>query len=63
MLQRYQRLFKAFRCQPQQVPVVDRDCLIATIQAARDTVEGRRFGLLIERGGMFKFVNYANKLD
>lgn len=38
-------------------------CLVAVVQAAGDTVQGRLFGLIIERHGMYKFVNYANKLD
>jgi hypothetical protein len=38
-------------------------CLVRRIEAAKDTVEENLFGLIIERGGAFKFVNYANKLD
>jgi hypothetical protein len=38
-------------------------CLVRRLQAPGDTVAERLFGLVIERGGRFKFVSYANRLD
>jgi len=37
-------------------------CYIRRVQAPGDTVSERLFGPIIERGGRFKFVSYANKL-
>jgi hypothetical protein len=37
-------------------------CEIRRVQAPGDTVTDRMFGLVIERGGRWKFVSYANKL-
>lgn len=37
-------------------------CLVRRVTSQRDTVEERLFGLMIERGGRYKFVSYANKL-
>lgn len=37
-------------------------CTIRRLQAPGDTVEERLFGLILERGGRFKFVGFANKL-
>jgi hypothetical protein len=38
-------------------------CVIRRVTATGDTVGERLFGLVIERGGLYKFVSYANKLD
>jgi hypothetical protein len=38
-------------------------CVLRRVTAAGDTVGERLFGLVLERGGAFKFVSYANKLD
>ncbi len=38
-------------------------CVVRLAQAPGDTVESRLFGLVLERGGQWKFVSYANKLD
>lgn len=38
-------------------------CVVRLVQAPGDTVESRLFGLVLERGGQWKFVSYANKLD
>jgi len=37
-------------------------CLLQRFQAASDTGSERLFGPILERGGRFKFVNYANRL-
>jgi hypothetical protein len=37
-------------------------CIIRRLQAPGDTVEERLFGPILERGGQFKFVTFANKL-
>lgn len=39
---------------------VDGPCLLRRVQAPGDTVAERLFGLIIERGGRFKFLNYSN---
>lgn len=39
------------------------DCSLRRVTAAGDTLAERLFGLVLERGGAFKFVSYANKLD
>jgi hypothetical protein len=38
-------------------------CVIRRVTASGDTVGDRLFGLVVERGGSYKFVSYANKLD
>lgn len=38
-------------------------CVIRRVDAAGDTVRDRLFGLIVKRGGVHKFVSYANKLD
>ena len=38
-------------------------CVVRLVQAPGDTVDSRLFGLVLERGGQWKFVSYANKLD
>lgn len=38
-------------------------CVVRRVTAAGDTLGDRLFGLVLERGGAFKFVSYANKLD
>jgi len=38
-------------------------CMVKLLQAPGDTSEGRLFGLILERHGRWKFVNYANRLD
>jgi hypothetical protein len=38
-------------------------CVLRRVTAVGDTVGERLFGLVMERGGTFKFVSYANKLD
>lgn len=38
-------------------------CVLRRVTVAGDTVGERLFGLVLERGGIYKFVNYANKLD
>jgi hypothetical protein len=37
-------------------------CLLRRATAAGDTIDERLFGLILERGGRYKFVSYANKL-
>ena len=37
-------------------------CVVRRIEPRGDTVSVRLFGLLIERGGRWKFLSYANKL-
>jgi hypothetical protein len=37
-------------------------CTVRRIEPDGDTVRLRLFGLVLERGGRWKFVNYANKL-
>lgn len=55
-----------YRCDPvtsrQGENIVIGPCLLRRVIASRDTVEERLFGLVIERGGQFKFVSYSNKL-
>jgi len=38
-------------------------CVIHRVTASGDTVGDRLFGLIVERGGVYKFVSYGNKLD
>lgn len=38
-------------------------CVLRRVTAAGDTVGEPLFGLVLERGGIHKFVSYANKLD
>jgi hypothetical protein len=38
-------------------------CVLRRVTVAGDTLAERLFGLVLERGGAFKFVSYANKLD
>jgi len=38
-------------------------CLVLRLGERDDTIAERLFGLIMERGGRFKFVNYANNLD
>ena len=38
-------------------------CVVQRLGARGDTISERLFGLIIERRGRFKFVNYANQLD
>ena len=38
------------------------DCTIRRTVAPRGTVSERLFGTIIERGGRYKFVSYANEL-
>jgi hypothetical protein len=38
-------------------------CVMLRVTATGDTVRDRLFGLIVERGGIYKFVSYANKLD
>jgi hypothetical protein len=38
-------------------------CVLRRVIPAGDTLGERLFGLVLERGGAFKFVSYANKLD
>jgi len=37
-------------------------CVLRRVTAEGDTVNERLFGLIVERGGIYKFVSYANKL-
>ena len=37
-------------------------CVLRWVKAQGDTVEERLFGPILERGGRYKFVSYANKL-
>jgi hypothetical protein len=37
-------------------------CVVVRLQAPGDTVGERLFGAIVERGGTFKFVSYANSL-
>jgi hypothetical protein len=38
-------------------------CVLRRVTPAGDTLGERLFGLVLERGGAFKFVSYANTLD
>ena len=38
-------------------------CVLRRVTPAGDTLGEQLFGLVLERGGAFKFVSYANKLD
>ncbi len=38
-------------------------CVLRRATPVGDTLDERLFGLILERGGVFKFVSYANKLD
>jgi hypothetical protein len=38
-------------------------CVLRRVTPAGDTLRERLFGLVLERGGAFKFVSYSNKLD
>ena len=38
-------------------------CVVRWRGKAGDTVAVRLFGQIVERGGRFKFLSYANKLD
>lgn len=38
-------------------------CELRRMTAAGDTVAERLFGLIVESGGVHKFVSYANRLD
>ena len=38
-------------------------CTVTRLRAPGDTVRERLFGLVMERGGQWKFVSYGNKLD
>lgn len=38
-------------------------CVLRRVTATGDTIGERLFGLVVERGGVYKFVSYANKLD
>jgi len=37
-------------------------CVVRRLTAQRDTIDERLFGLIVERGGRYKFTSYANKL-
>lgn len=37
-------------------------CLVIRVTPSRETLEERLFGLILERGGRYKFVSYSNKL-
>ena len=37
-------------------------CVVRRLQAPGDTVTEQLFGVMVERGGVFKFVSYSNKL-
>jgi hypothetical protein len=56
----------AYRCDPvtsrQGQNTVIGPCVVRRTMSGRDTIEERLFGLIVERGGQFKFVSYANKL-
>jgi hypothetical protein len=54
------------RCDSERVEGENRifgHCVLRRVAAQGDTVEERLFGLIVERGGVYKFVSYANKLD
>lgn len=38
-------------------------CTVRRLQAPGDTVDERLFGPIVERGGRYKFVSFANRLD
>ena len=38
-------------------------CLLKRVQAPGDTIEERLFGLIVERGGMWKFLSYKGRYD
>lgn len=38
-------------------------CMLTRVESGRDTTEEQLFGLIVERGGVFKFVSYANQLE
>jgi hypothetical protein len=50
------------RSERQRENTVWTGCLVRRAQAPGDTVAELLFGLIIERGGRYKFVSYANKL-
>jgi hypothetical protein len=53
-------------CAPERLEGENRiygPCVLRRVTAAGDTVAERLFGRVLERGGAFKFVSYANKLD
>lgn len=56
----------SYRCDPvtsrQGENTLIGPCLVRRVTAARDTIEERLFGLILERGGRYKFVSYSNKL-
>jgi hypothetical protein len=58
--------FAGYSCDPvpsrEGANTVVGPCLVHRVQAPGDTVKERLFGPIIERGGRYKFVSYANKL-
>jgi hypothetical protein len=38
-------------------------CMLTRVGPGQDTTEEQLFGLIVERGGVFKFVSYANQLE
>jgi hypothetical protein len=58
--------YRGYRCaSPPEVQGANRlwgDCAVTYRTAAGDSVTGRLFGAILERGGRFKFVSYANDL-
>jgi hypothetical protein len=58
--------FAGYACDPQAsregANTVWGPCVLRRVQVPGDTTEERLFGLILERGGEFKFVSYANRL-
>jgi hypothetical protein len=56
----------SYRCDPvtsrQGENTLIGPCVVRRATAARDTIDERLFGLILERSGRFKFVSYSNKL-
>ena len=59
--------FLGYRCVGERSREGDNEvfgpCLVRRLQAPGDTVEERLFGLVLGRGGRWKFVSYAGKFD
>ena len=56
----------SYHCEPSPTRQGDnrlwQRCAVRRVRAPGDTVEARLFGSVVERGGRFKFVSYANDL-
>ena len=58
--------YVGYRCEPEPERQGENrfwnECTIRRVAAPRDTVSERLFGSIMERGGRYKFVSYANRL-